>query len=69
MTTNETIADVLGKLDGGAGEVILDLSSVRRIDARELRAFQNLAAQAAAKSVKLTLRGVNVDIYKVLKLA
>ena len=56
------------KLDG-AGEVILDFSSVARIDAGALKAIGVLASVAGEKDVKIVLRGVNVDIYKVLKLA
>ena len=56
------------KLDGTEGEVVLDLSSVRRIDASALVAIEELARTAGEKSVKVALRGVNVDVYKVLKL-
>jgi anti-anti-sigma regulatory factor len=41
---------------------------VRRIDAAALGALQKLAALADQKAVKVVLSGVNVDIYKVLKL-
>jgi anti-anti-sigma regulatory factor len=57
------------KLDGAGGEVVLDFSAVHRIDPRVLRAMESLAGTAADKSAKIVLRGVNVDIYKVLKLA
>jgi len=56
------------KLDGREGEVVLDFSSVRRIDSNALPAIEELARIADEKSVKVALRGVNVDIYKVLKL-
>jgi anti-anti-sigma regulatory factor len=56
------------KLDGTEGEAVLDFSSVRRIDSRGLGALEDLAGVAEEKSVKLVLRGVNVDVYKVLKL-
>ena len=56
------------KLDGADGEMILDFSSVRRIDAAALRAIDELAAGAEDKGVKLLLRGVNVGVYKVFKL-
>jgi len=69
MTMHETFEEALAKLDSAQGELVLDFSSVRRIDAGELRALENLAAQAAGKSVKLTLRGVSVGIHKVLKLS
>ncbi len=57
-----------GKLDGTEGEAILDFSSVRRIDSSGLRAMEELARIADEKTVKIVLRGVNVDVYKVLKL-
>ena len=56
------------KLDGANGEVVLDFSSVRRIDPIALRAMEQLAGLAEDKAVKLVFRGVNVDVYKVLKL-
>jgi anti-anti-sigma regulatory factor len=56
------------KLDGTEGEAVLDFASVRRIDSRSLRAMEEFACIADAKAVKVVLRGVNVDVYKVLKL-
>ena len=55
-------------LDGAAGEVVLDFSTVRRIDSGSLRALEDLIRAAEEKALKITLRGVNVDVYKVLKL-
>ena len=55
-------------LDGAQNDVVLDFSSVRRIDPSALRAMEKLAGIADEKAVKVVLRGVNVDIYKVLKL-
>ena len=56
------------KLDGTEGEVALDLSSVQRIDSSALGALEELARIADEKNVKVALRGVNVQVYKVLKL-
>jgi len=56
------------KLDNVEGEVALDFSSVRRIDPGALRAIEEFADIADDKGVKVVLRGVNVDVYKVLKL-
>ena len=56
------------KLDSAEGEMVLDFSSVRRIDPSELRGMEELAGIANGKGVKVALRGVNVDVYKVLKL-
>jgi len=56
------------KLDGVENEVVLDLSSVRRIDPSAVRAIEEFAGMADDKGVKVVLRGVNVGVYKVLKL-
>jgi len=68
----ESVAQALqeagDKLDGVEGEVALDFSSVRRIDASALRALEKFAGLADDKGVKVVLRGVNVGVYKVLKL-
>ena len=56
------------KLDGAGGEVVLDFVAVRRIDSSALRALEELAGLAEKNSVKVVLRGINVDVYKVLKL-
>lgn len=49
-------------------DTILDFSSVARLDPAGLHALEDLAAAAEQKSIKLTLRGANVAVYKVLKL-
>jgi len=41
---------------------------VRRIDPSTLLALQAFAGTADKKAVKVVLRGVNIDVYKVLKL-
>jgi len=56
------------KLDGAQGETVLDFSSVRRIDSSGLRALEEFARIADERAVRVVLRGVNVDVYKVLKL-
>lgn len=62
------LQDAREKLDCAEGQVVLDFSSVRRIDPSALRALEEFAGTADDKDVKVVLRGVNVDIYKVLKL-
>ena len=78
----ETIA-ILLKIDGGHAshslldaadkladrDLILDCSSLRHVDPSAVTALEKLAGAADAKSIKVVLRGVNVAIYKVLKLA
>lgn len=56
------------KLDGAEGEMILDFSSVIRVDATTLRAIEQLAAGAEDKGVRLVLRGASIYVYRVLKL-
>jgi anti-anti-sigma regulatory factor len=63
----QALREVGEKLDGTEREVALDFS-VLRIDASALRAMEELARIADEKNVKVALRGVNVDVYKVLKL-
>ena len=70
----ERVADALQEigngLDGANGDkVALDFSSVRRIDPCALRALDELAGIADEHAVALELRGVSVDVYKVLKVA
>jgi len=57
------------QLSNGEGEVALDFSAVHRIDTSALKALEELAAAAQEKGGKVALRGVNVEIYKVLKVA
>ncbi len=62
------LEDAVHSLDSGLSELILDFSSVRRIDACALKKMEQLATVADEKRVKVVLRGVNIDIYRVLKL-
>ena len=64
----QSLRGAVGKLDG-AKDTVLDLSRVGRLDAAGLRALEELAGAAAAGSAKVVLRGVRVDVYRVLKLA
>jgi anti-anti-sigma regulatory factor len=57
------------KLEAADGQLVLDFSAVRRVDSAALSAMEELAGMAEGKGVKLGLRGVNIDVYKVLKLA
>jgi anti-anti-sigma regulatory factor len=56
------------RLESAQDEVVLDFSSVTRIDPSALREMEKLAGLAEEKAIKVGLRGVNIDIYKVLKL-
>ena len=65
----EVLESVCAELTQSADPVVLDFADVRRIDPAGLRAFEDLAAAADQKAVKIVPQGVNVDVYKVLKLA
>jgi anti-anti-sigma regulatory factor len=64
----QSLQEVIDKLDIAESEVVLDCSSVNRLDPGGLEALERLAGRADDKSVRIVLRGVNVDVYKVLKL-
>jgi anti-anti-sigma regulatory factor len=64
----EALRETGKKLDSVEGEVALDFSSVSRLDPGAIRALEEFAAKADDKGVKVVLRGVNVSVYKVLKL-
>ena len=55
-------------LDGTQSEAVFDFSCVRQIDSCGLHALEDFARVAEERNVKVVLRGVNVDVYKVLKL-
>ena len=57
------------KLEGMEGDMILDFSSVRRVDPAALSAISDFVDSAEERSVNIVLRSVNVDVYRVLKLA
>ncbi|MGA9930202.1 MAG: STAS domain-containing protein [Terriglobales bacterium] len=56
------------RLDGFEGEVALDFFSVHRIDTNSVRALEWFAHLADDQGIKVVLRGVNIGVYKVLKL-
>ncbi|MFZ0707835.1 MAG: STAS domain-containing protein [Candidatus Korobacteraceae bacterium] len=57
------------KLEEMEGDLILDFSSVSRVTPAALSAISDFADDADERSVRVVLRGVNVDVYRVLKLA
>lgn len=63
----EGLQDAREKLSSVNGEVVLDFSSVSRIDAAALEALEGFAVAADGKGAKVVLRGVDVAVYKVLK--
>jgi anti-anti-sigma regulatory factor len=64
----QQLAEVREMLDGAEHEIVLDCSGVLRVDPNALRAFAELSETADDKEVEIALQGVNVDIYRVLKL-
>jgi anti-anti-sigma regulatory factor len=60
--------EAINQLDRPSGDLTLDFSSIRSIDSSTLRALEKFADIADEKSVKPVLRGVNVHLYKTLKL-
>lgn len=65
----EGLRDARSMLNGPNKEAVLDFASVSRVRPRDLAAMEELIQVADERSVKIELRGVNVGIYKVLKLA
>jgi anti-anti-sigma regulatory factor len=57
------------KLEDMEGDMILDFSSVRRVSPAAISAMSDFADAADERSVNVVLRSVNVDVYRVLKLA
>lgn len=55
-------------LDGGQAEVMLDFSSVQRLETDALSAMEALAQAIDGKGTKVVLSNVSVPAYKVLKL-
>ncbi len=64
----DDLLDACERLESADEEVVLDLSSVRRIDPAAITAIDHLAACADELGVRVVLRGVNIEVYKVLKL-
>ena len=68
MTTNASwIQEAVERVNGAESEVILDFASVARIDGDVVSAMEELAGLADGRSVKVVLKAVNPDIYRVLK--
>jgi anti-anti-sigma regulatory factor len=62
------LQDAVEKLDGTGDEAVVNFSAVWRLDPTALRAMEEFVGVADEKGVKVVLRGVSVDVYKVLKL-
>jgi hypothetical protein len=64
----ESLREAQSKLNGSS-EAVLDFGSVSRVQPRDLLAMEELLGLAEVHGIRIELRGVNVAIYKVLKLA
>jgi anti-anti-sigma regulatory factor len=67
-SVTHALQEARSKLANVEGDLCLDFSAVRRIDPNALTEMEQLARLADQKGVKVVLRGVNIDIYRVLKL-
>jgi len=65
---SRALEETRGKIESG-DELTLDFSRITRVEPGVVRSLEALAQAAAEKTAKVTLRGVNVGVYKVLKLA
>ena len=65
---SEGLREAQSRLNG-SGEAVLDFASVLRLGPKDLAGLEALVNVAGERGVKIELRGVNVGIYKVLKLA
>ena len=65
----ETLKEICGKLPANGGEVLLDFFFVQTLDPAGIKGLEDLAGTAGILKVKVILRGVNVELYKVLKLS
>lgn len=65
---SESLEQTVQTLDGELQELALDFSAVLRIDSRALRSLEELAHKTEEKKIQVILHGVNVDLYKTLKL-
>ena len=65
----ESVRAIHTKFDAGRVEIVLDFTSVLRIDPAGLREMEDLATISEETREKICLLHVNVEIYKVLKLS
>jgi anti-anti-sigma regulatory factor len=65
----QTLKEAIAMIATAGGELVLDFSAVQHIDPQALVALQELAQAAERAKLAVVLRGVNVKVYKVLKLA
>jgi anti-anti-sigma regulatory factor len=64
----QTLQEAAAAIAGSGTELLLDFSAVQRIDAKALITIEELVERAEQAEVAVVFRGVNVKVYKVLKL-
>jgi anti-anti-sigma regulatory factor len=65
LVLHDEAVETVGRAEG---ELVLDFSSVGRIDSRAALAMERLADLSSQRSQKIELRAVNTTIYRTLKL-
>lgn len=65
----QSLQNALEKLSSADGELVLDLSAVIRLQTDALSTLGHIASTAESQKIKVGLRGLSVDAYRVLKLA
>jgi anti-anti-sigma regulatory factor len=66
---DKTLREAMAMIATAEGELVLDFSPVLHIEPKALRALEELAEAAERAQRPVVVRGVNVKVYKVLKLA
>jgi anti-anti-sigma regulatory factor len=69
QSLDDALYEACAHMQNTGHDTVLDFSYVQRLDPKNLEMMQKLASIAEDKELNVGLRGVNVDIYKVLKLA
>jgi anti-anti-sigma regulatory factor len=65
----QTLQEAQEKVASSKTDLMLDFSAVKRVDPATLQALEGLAILAGDHHVNVALCGVDVAVYKVLKLA
>jgi anti-anti-sigma regulatory factor len=64
----ELLKEALTRLGDPGEEIVLDFSDVACLDSAALRELDHLAVAAGDLAVNVALRGLSVEVYKVLEL-
>ena len=68
-TLAAALEEVSGRLENGGRHLVLDFSSVERLSTAEVHAIDEFTRTADEKGVKVIIRGLDVELYRALKLA